>query len=129
MGSDNRGTPCNPGAFPHETVRSIESRMPGNDFCSSLADFFKVLGDTTRVRILLALALSEMCVADIASLLDMTQSAISHQLRVLRQARLVRARKSGKNIFYSLDDEHVEQIVSQGTEHLRHGGIQVGNSV
>ena len=107
-----------------ETVESVKGQMPGNDFCSSLADFFKILGDMTRVRILLALSFSEMCVLDISFLLGMTQSAISHQLRVLRHARLVKARKAGKSIFYSLDDEHVENIVEEGFEHLRHGGTR-----
>jgi len=110
-----------PEAIHGETVRVAKIKMPEDSFCRSLADFFKVLGDTTRVRILLALALSEMCVADIACLLGMTQSAISHQLRILRQARLVRARRMGKISLYSLDDEHVESIVAEGAKHLSHG--------
>ena len=109
-----------PEAIHGETVRAAKNRMPEEGFCHSLAGFFKVLGDTTRVRILLALALSEMCVADIACLLGMTQSAISHQLRVLRQARLVKARRMGKISLYSLDDEHVERIVAEGAKHLSH---------
>jgi len=110
-----------PKALHEDTVEAVKTRMPKEDFCYSLAGFFKVLGDTTRVRILLALALSEMCVADIACLLGMTQSAISHQLRILRQARLVRAKRVGKISFYDLDDEHVEKIVAESAKHLRHG--------
>lgn len=98
----------------------IRDRMPDEEFLFDLADFFKVLGDTTRIRILQVLAISEMCVQDIASLLDMTQSAISHQLRILKQARLVRQRRKGRNTFYSLDDEHVENILREGCDHLGH---------
>jgi len=101
-------------------LRNIRDRMPDEEFLFDLADFFKVLGDTTRIRILQVLAFSEMCVQDIASLLDMTQSAISHQLRILKQARLVRQRRKGRNTFYSLDDEHVENILREGLDHLGH---------
>ena len=83
-----------------------------------LAELFKVFGDTTRVKIISALFEAEMCVCDIAELLSMTQSAISHQLRVLRQARLVKHRKEGKVVFYSLDDEHIKTIFNQGLEHI-----------
>ncbi len=117
-GQDIPGTPE---AVITNKPASVEKQMPGEVFCELLADFFKVLGDKTRVRILLALSFSEMRVVDIAVLLEMTQSSISHQLRILRQARLVRARKAGKSSFYSLDDEHVEHIVAEGFEHLRHG--------
>lgn len=110
-----------PKAIHGETVEAVKTRMPEKDFCHSLAGFFKVLGDTTRVRILLALGLSEMCVGDIACLLGMTQSAISHQLRILRQARLVRARRIGRISFYALDDEHVEKIMAESANHLSHG--------
>jgi len=110
-----------PKAIHGETVEAVKTRMPEEDFCHSLACFFKVLGDTTRVRILLALGLSEMYVGDIACLLGMTQSAISHQLRILRQARLVRARRIGRISFYALDDEHVEKIMAESANHLSHG--------
>ncbi len=83
-----------------------------------LADLFKVLGDTTRIKILCALFQAEMCVCDISALLGMTQSAISHQLRVLKQARLVKYRKEGKVVYYSLDDEHVESIFDKGLIHI-----------
>ena len=94
--------------------------MPADEFLFDLADFFKILGDTTTIKILKALSVSEMCVADISSLLEMTQSAISHQLRVLKQAHLVKSRREGKNMIYSLDDDHVEHIVSEGYIHLEH---------
>ena len=83
-----------------------------------LADLFKVFGDTTRIKIIYALFEEEMCVCDIADLLNMTQSAISHQLRVLKQARLVKFRKEGKTVYYSLDDNHVNQIFNCGLCHI-----------
>ena len=82
-------------------------------------ELFKVFGDVTRVKIIYALLESEMCVCDIASLLDMTQSAISHQLRVLKKARLVKFRKEGKTVFYSLDDQHIDKIFSFGLDHIK----------
>ena len=85
-----------------------------------LADLFKVLGDPTRIRIVQQLLNKEMCVTDIAESMGMGQSAISHQLRVLRQARLVTFRKEGKNVMYSLNDEHVVMLLSQGIEHVSH---------
>lgn len=100
--------------------KPVQGRMPEDEFLFDLADFFKVLGDTTRIKILKALSFSDMCVADIAALLGMTQSAISHQLRVLKQAHLVKFRREGKNIIYSLDDDHVEHIVAEGSIHLEH---------
>ena len=84
----------------------------------NLADFFKVLGDSTRARIMWALDESEMCVCDLAVLLNMTKSAISHQLRSLRQANLVKYRREGKVVFYSLADDHVKQIFEKGLEHI-----------
>ena len=86
-----------------------------------LADIFKVLGDNTRIRLLTLLTQQEMCVTDIATTLGMGQSAISHQLRVLRNARLVKFRKDGKEAWYSLDDEHVVKLMTQGLEHISHG--------
>jgi DNA-binding transcriptional ArsR family regulator len=85
-----------------------------------LAELFKALSDPTRVRMLSALAAGELCVCDIAAALDMTQSAISHQLRVLRQLRLVRRRRDGQMAFYTLDDEHVSDLFRQGLEHVLH---------
>ncbi|QSQ07750.1 Transcriptional repressor SmtB [Koleobacter methoxysyntrophicus] len=87
---------------------------------SRLADIFKVLGDPTRMRIIDALSHRELCVCDIAELLNMTPSAISHQLRILRNTRLVKYRKEGKSVFYSLDDDHIMQLFRQGLEHINH---------
>jgi ArsR family transcriptional regulator len=103
-----------PGAVEH--VRTL---MPASEELYDLADFFKVLGDSTRTRIICALDQSELCVCDLAVLLDMTKSAISHQLASLRQANLVKSRRAGKVVFYSLADEHVEQIFEKGLEHIR----------
>jgi len=90
------------------------------DFIRDLAEFFKVFGDATRIRILQSLLNSEKNVSELADSLDMTQSAISHQLRVLRQNDLVKYRKEGKTVFYSLDDEHVRTVFEQGMTHIRH---------
>ena len=84
----------------------------------ALADLFKVFGDPTRIRILYALSAQELCVCDIASVLDMTQSAISHQLRILKQMKLVKFRREGKTVYYSLADSHVETILNQGLDHV-----------
>ena len=92
--------------------------MPIDELLYDLADFFKVFGDSTRIKILYALFSSEMCVQDLAELLRMNQSAISHQLRILKQTGLVKYRKDGKHVFYSLDDDHVTQIIDQGMAHL-----------
>ena len=89
-----------------------------DDTLYRLADLFKVFGDPTRIRILYVLSVEELCVQDIADRLSMTQSAISHQLRILKQSRLVKFRREGKTIFYSLEDDHVCSILSQGMEHL-----------
>jgi ArsR family transcriptional regulator, lead/cadmium/zinc/bismuth-responsive transcriptional repressor len=101
-----------------DIVRLVRSRMLQEAGLGDLADLFKIFADLTRVRILSALFENELCVCDIACLLDMTQSAISHQLRVLKQARLVRSRKAGKVVYYSLADEHVRQIIDQGLNHV-----------
>jgi len=99
-------------------IEIVKQKMPQEEKLYDLAELFKVFGDTTRVKIISALFEAEMCVCDIAELLHMTQSAISHQLRVLRQARLVKHRKEGKVVFYSLDDEHIKTIFNQGLEHI-----------
>ena len=93
-------------------------RLPGEEVLYGLGDFFKIVGDSTRIKILSALFQSEMCVCDIAALLGMTQSAISHQLRVLKQGRLVKHRKDRKVVYYSLDDDHIKHIVDQGLTHI-----------
>ena len=96
----------------------VKPEMPDEERLYDLAELFKVFGDTTRIRILYTLFESEMCVCDIAELLNMTQSAISHQLRILKQAHLVRNRREGKTIYYFLSDDHVRTIIAQGFEHL-----------
>ncbi|MDE5569425.1 MAG: metalloregulator ArsR/SmtB family transcription factor [Ruminococcus sp.] len=92
--------------------------MPDESVLYDVAELLKVFGDSTRIRIIFVLGQSEMCVCDIANLLGMTQSAISHQLRVLKQARLVKARRNGKTIFYSLCDDHVQKIFYCAMEHV-----------
>ena len=105
--------------FIHEdTVNQIREKMPQEETLYDLAELFKVFGDSTRIKILWALDEAEMCVCDIAFLLNMTQSAISHQLRVLKQAELVKSRREGKIVFYYLEDEHVKQIFDQGLIHI-----------
>lgn len=101
-----------------ETAEEIENKMPEESELYDLADLFKVFGDSTRIKILYVLFENEMCVYDIASILNMTQSAISHQLRILKQNRLVKFRKEGKTVLYTLADEHVFTILSQGIEHV-----------
>lgn len=101
-----------------DVVRAVNRQMPPGEELNGLADFFKIFGDVTRVRILYVLLCSEMCVCDIAQLLGMTQSAISHQLRVLKQMKLVKNRRDGKTVFYSLSDGHIETILSQGLAHI-----------
>ncbi len=103
----------------HEDIlKKVKKSMPNEETLYDLAELFKVFGDSTRVRILYVLFEAEMCVCDIAMLLNMTQSAISHQLRVLKQNKLVKFRREGKTVFYSLADEHVRTIVYQGMEHI-----------
>jgi ArsR family transcriptional regulator, lead/cadmium/zinc/bismuth-responsive transcriptional repressor len=98
--------------------RGIESPMPGEASLITLSEFFRVFGDMTRLRILYLLSRDDLCVHDIADRLEMNQSAISHQLRVLKQARLVKYRRDGRSICYSLDDDHVKQIFTHGLEHI-----------
>ena len=104
----------------HEkTVEKVKKDMPVEDELQDLADFFKVFADLTRVKMLYVLFQSEMCVCDLAQVLQMTQSAISHQLRVLKQMKLVTNRREGKTVFYSLADSHIKTIMNQGMEHIR----------
>ena len=103
----------------HEKViEQVQEEMPEEEILYDLAELFKVFGDSTRIKILYVLFQSEMCVCDIAQLLNMSQSAISHQLRVLKQAQLVKYRREGKTVFYSLADAHVNTILNQGLEHM-----------
>lgn len=103
-----------------QTVERVKSRLLPPGVVRRLAMTFKVLGDPTRIKILDALSKEELCVCDLAALLEMTSSAVSHQLRVLRDARLVKCRKEGKMAFYSLDDAHVHTLFEQGLEHVGH---------
>lgn len=105
--------------FVHQhTVDQVLGAMPDDETLYDLAELFKVFGDSTRVKILYALFEAELCVCDIAQLLGLTQSAVSHQLRVLKSSRLVKPRKEGKTVFYSLADDHVRKIIGQGMEHI-----------
>lgn len=101
-----------------DIVREVSEKLPDEEILYDVAELFKVFGDSTRVRIICALFESEMCVCDIAAVLNMTQSAISHQLRVLKQARLVKYRRSGKTVYYSLADKHIQNIFDQAFEHI-----------
>src|SRR5213593_140175 len=96
----------------------VKPRLLGESAVMALAETFKVLGDTTRVRILDALSRTELCLQDLAGILGLTQSAVSHQLRLLRSMRLVRTRRDGRQIFYALDDDHIVGLFKQGLEHV-----------
>ena len=99
-------------------VFSLSDQVPTEEELYDLAELFKVFGDSTRIRILFVLFEAEVCVCDLAAVLNMTQSAISHQLRILKQNKLVKSRREGKSIFYSLADNHVRSIIAQGREHI-----------
>ncbi len=101
-----------------DLVSEVRARLPEENNMQDLAELFKIFGDTTRIRILFVLLESEMCVCDMAETLNMTQSAISHQLRLLKSNGLIRARRQGKSVFYSLADDHVRTIMEQGWEHI-----------
>ena len=101
-------------------LTAVKDHMVSDSIAQGLADVFKALGDPTRVKIIYALAQQELCVHDLTEVLEMGQSAISHQLRYLRNLRIVKRRKEGKTVYYSLDDEHVEQIFHQMLQHLKH---------
>ena len=101
-----------------DVVERVLEKQPQDEYLYDLAELFKVFGDTTRIKILYALFESELCVGDIASILSLSQSAVSHQLRILKDSKLVKFRRDGKIIFYSLDDEHVRNILAMGMEHV-----------
>ena len=101
-----------------DIVSEVTSQLPDDEILYDLAELFKVFGDSTRIKILYALSERELCVCDISELLGVSQTAISHQLRVLKGAKLVKYRREGKNVFYSLDDDHVRSIINQGMEHV-----------
>lgn len=101
-----------------ELLQKVNAQMPEEEVLYDLAELFKVFGDSTRIRILFVLFEAEVCVCDLAEALQMTQSAVSHQLKILKQAKLVNSRREGKSIFYSLADDHVRTIIGQGLEHI-----------
>ena len=109
---------CQP-MFP-EIIDEVREHMPGEREMMSVAAFFKILGDNTRIKILYALKTKEMCAGDIAVLLNMTKSAVSHQLSVMRNMHQVRSRREGKNVFYSLDDQHIVDIIEEALIHMTH---------
>lgn len=120
----NRGInlKCSTCKVHRECVDEIMKDMPTDERVCDLSDLFKVFGDTTRIKILYSIFKKEMCVCDIAEAIDMTQSAVSHQLKILKQARLIKPRKEGKEVFYSLDDEHIQSIFKEGLEHIKERG-------
>ena len=109
---------CDCGVIHEKTVKKVRTAMPKEEIFNDLADLYKMFSDSTRVRILWALSRSEMCVCDLAVLLGMTKSAISHQLKLLRLSNLVKNEKQGKVVFYSLADDHVKDIFEKGIEHI-----------
>jgi ArsR family transcriptional regulator len=111
---------CECSVIHNDVVERVRGEMPAAEHLYDLSELFKSLGDLTRLKILFALSMNEMCVCDIAALLEMTQSAISHQLRVLRNVRLVKYHKVGKVVYYTLDDSHVNELFKQGLDHVEH---------
>ncbi len=112
---------CEIKCIDEERVNQAQAQLVDGLTATQLAEFFQALSDPTRVRIISALSAGELCVCDIAAALGMSQSAISHQLRRLRQLRLVKRRKDGQIVYYTLDDEHVSDLFREGMDHLRHG--------
>ncbi len=106
--------------FDPAIVKKVQSQMLDSELLISISDFFKVLGDETRMKIIYALSHDELCVTDLAAALEMTQSAVSHQLKLLRMANQVKSRREGKSIFYSLDDQHVLDILQEALTHIQH---------
>lgn len=109
---------CDCDVIHEELVNKVKAKMPDDGKLYDLADLFKIFADSTRINILWALEESEMCVCDLAVLLGMTKSAISHQLRTLKNTNMVKFRKEGKNVYYSLKDDHVKQILEMGMDHI-----------
>ena len=109
---------CESNEIHEDQLKIVDETLPEETELYDLAELFKVFGDSTRIRILFVLFEAEVCVCDLAKALNMTQSAISHQLRILKQNKLVKSRREGKSIFYSLADDHVRTIINQGREHI-----------
>lgn len=102
-----------------ELVKKARKEMPDFRKISDLSDFFKIMGDSTRLQLLIALQTEEFCVSDLSYLLNMTRSAISHQLKALRISKLIKSRKEGKTVYYSLDDDHIREILKKSLEHIQ----------
>ena len=115
---ENKSEYCSCNVIHKEVVENVKNKLPQEETLYDLAELFKVFGDSTRIKIICSLFESEMCVCDLSVLLNISQSAISHQLRVLKSARLVKFRRAGKVIYYSLDDEHIKQIFDAGLHHI-----------
>ena len=115
---ENKSEYCSCNVIHKEVVENVKNKLPKEETLYDLAELFKVFGDSTRIKIIWSLFESEMCVCDLSVLLNISQSAISHQLRVLKSARLVKFRRAGKVIYYSLDDEHIKQIFDAGLHHI-----------
>lgn len=115
---ENKIESCSCNIIHKDVVDEVKNKLPEEETLYDLAELFKVFGDSTRIKILCALFEEEMCVCDLSALLNVSQSAISHQLRVLKSARLVRFRRDGKIIYYSLDDEHIKHIFDEGLKHI-----------
>jgi ArsR family transcriptional regulator len=117
----NNDDVCKSTVIHNEIVEEVKKKVPEDEFLYDMAEFFKIFGDSTRIKILTLLFHSEMCVCDISFALNISQSAVSHQLRILRQSKLVKFRKDGKVVYYSLDDDHIKQIYNMAFEHLKEG--------
>lgn len=111
---------CDCNMVHEEMVQDTLSKMPTKEILNSLADFFKIMGDTTRCKLLFALMQNEMCVCDLANVLSMTKSSVSHQLSKMKDVGLIKGRKSGKTVYYSLDDSHIKEIFEVGLNHINH---------
>ena len=118
MTHDHRSECCEAVEVHEDLLKLVREKLPSEESLMDLAELFKVFGDSTRIRILFVLFEAEVCVCDLAEALSMTQSAISHQLSILKRNKLVKSRREGKSMFYSLADDHVRTIVSQGMEHI-----------
>lgn len=110
---------CGTRVIHEDIIREVSEKMPTEVSLYELADFYKIFGDSTRIGILWALSESEMCVCDICALMGMKQSAVSHQLKILKQSRIVRNRRDGKVVYYSLDDDHIRDVLNLGMQHVR----------
>ena len=116
---------CDCNVIHKDVVERTTNMMLDDDLFYKIADFYKILGDTTRTKILFALDQGEMCVCDIANVLSMSKSSISHQLSTLRRSGIVRCRKDGKEVYYMLDDDHVKKVIEIGIEHIEHRELKV----